>query len=286
MEGNQEREEYKTKVKKMIEKYSIKKIKRKEIEIKESVGSGGQATVRKGIYQDNEVVVKKLSGKLDWKCLADELEIVETLEHDCIPKFYGLILDDTVLCMVFQYIKGVTLDKLDVMAMDRDVRLGILRDLSNTFDYIHTKGYIHRDFKADNVMVDNDLKVWVIDFGIAKKSEESLSPIHTRAKGNVFWVAPENFDMDDLNKSDVTPKVDVWGFGLLVSFMFSGYEPWTNLSKNQSKIQDKILEGYPFPIPKEVKDETILKIIKMCTNYEYKSRPTFGELYEILKDFK
>ena len=238
MEGTQEREEYKSKVKKLIEKYNIKKIKKKEITIKESVGSGGQATVRHGVYNNEEVVIKKLSGRLDWKCLADEIEIVLQLEHNCIPKFYGLILDDTILCMVFQYIKGVTLDKLDVMAMEKEVRLDILKKLADTFSYIHSKGYIHRDFKADNVMVDNDLKVWVIDFGIAKKTSDDIT-IRTKAKGNVFWVAPENFDMDDLNKSDVTSKVDIWGFGLLVSFMFSGVEPWTNYSSNQSKVQNK-----------------------------------------------
>lgn len=284
MEGTQEREEYKSKVKKLIEKYNIKKIKKKEIIIKESVGSGGQATVRHGTYNNDEIVIKKLSGRLDWKCLADELEIVQILEHNCIPKFYGLILDDTILCMVFQYIKGVTLDKLDVMAMEKEVRIDILKKLADTFNYIHTKGYIHRDFKADNVMVDNDLKVWVIDFGIAKKTQgNEKDVVHTKAKGNVFWVAPENFDMDDSNKSDVSNKVDIWGFGLLVSFMFSGVEPWTNYSNNQTKVQNKILEGYSFPIPKTIEDKSILAIIKACTNYDSKERPTFGELLEMLK---
>lgn len=281
MEGTQEREEYKSKVKKLIEKYNIKKIKKKEIQIKESVGSGGQATVRHGIYGEDEIVIKKLSGRLDWKCLADELEIVQTLEHSCIPKFYGLILDDTILSMVFQYIKGVTLDKLDVVAMEKEVRLEILKKLADTFAYIHKKGYIHRDFKADNVMDDNDLKVWVIDFGIAKKITDDIA-VHTKAKGNVFWVAPENFDMDDSNKSDVTSKVDIWGFGLLVSFMFSGVEPWTNYSSNQSKVQNKIMEGYAFPIPKTITDKDVVAIIKACTNYDAKSRPTFDELIELL----
>lgn len=281
MEGVQEREEYKAKVKKLIEKYNIKKIKKKEIIIKESVGSGGQATVRHGIYNEEEVVIKKLSGRLDWKCLADELEIVQILEHPCIPKFYGLILDDTILCMVFQYIKGVTLDKLDVNAMEKEVKVDILKKLADTFNYIHIKGYIHRDFKADNVMVDNDLKVWVIDFGIAKKITDDIA-VHTKAKGNVFWVAPENFDMDDSNKSDVTSKVDIWGFGLLVSFMFSGVEPWTNYSSNQSKVQNKIMEGYAFPIPKTITDKDVVAIIKACTNYDAKSRPTFDELIELL----
>lgn len=282
MEGTQEREEYKAKVKKLIEKYNIKKIKKKEITFKGNVGSGGQATVRLGTYNEEEVVIKKLSGRLDWKCLADELEIVQTLEHSCIPKFYGLILDDTILCMVFQYIKGVTLDKLDVVAMEKEVRIDIVTKLAQTFSYIHAKGYIHRDFKADNVMVDNDLKVWVIDFGIAKKTTDD-NIIHTKAKGNVFWVAPENFDMDDANKSDVTNKVDIWGFGLLVSFMFSGVEPWTNYSTNQSKVQNKIMEGYSFPIPKTIEDKDILAIIKACTNYDPKSRPTFDDLVVMLK---
>lgn len=282
MEGTQEREEYKSKVKKLIEKYNIKKIKKKEIQIKESVGSGGQATVRLGIYENEEVVIKKLSGRLDWKCLADELEIVQTLEHSCIPKFYGLILDDTILCMVFKYIKGVTLDKLDVMAMEKDVRLDILKKLADTFSYIHQKGYIHRDFKADNVMVDNDLKVWVIDFGIAKKTSDEVA-IHTKAKGNVFWVAPENFEMDEANKSDVTNKVDIWGFGLLVSFMFSGVEPWTNYSNNQQKVQNKIMDGYAFPIPKVIAEKEVLDIIKTCTNYDPKKRPSFDEILELIK---
>ena len=76
MEGTQEREEYKAKVKKYIDKFNIKKIKKKDIILKENVGSGGQATVRHGTYNNEEVVIKKLSGRLDWKCLADELEIV------------------------------------------------------------------------------------------------------------------------------------------------------------------------------------------------------------------
>lgn len=294
MVENQEREEYKSKVKKLIEKYNIRKIKKKDIVYKENVGSGGQATVRHGTFENEEVVIKKLSGRLDWKCLSDELEIVHLLEHSCIPKFYGLVLDDTVLSMVFQYIKGVTLDKLDVMAMEKEVRVDIIKKLADTFNYIHSKGYIHRDFKADNVMVDNDLKVWVIDFGIAKKvlnfDEEVLADdgkttqvVHTKAKGNVFWVAPENFDMDDNNKSDVTSKVDIWGFGLLTSFMFSGVEPWTNYSNNQSKVQNKLLEGYAFPIPKTIEDKNILSIIKKCTNYDPKARPTFAEILEELK---
>ena len=175
--------------------------------------------------------------------------------------------------------------------MEKEVRLDIITKLADTFNYIHTKGYIHRDFKADNVMVDNDLKVWVIDFGIAKKTEEVVSEggeegkgvVHTKAKGNVFWVAPENFDMDDNNKSDVSYKVDIWGFGLLVSFMFSGVEPWTNYSNNQVKVQNKILENYAFPIPKSIEDKEILAIIKKCTNYDPKSRPSFKDLLEDLK---
>lgn len=285
MEGTQEREEYKSKVKKIIEKYKIHIIKKKEITFKESIGSGGQATVKRGYYNEIEVVIKKLSGRLDWKCLADELEICQTLEHSCIPKFYGLILDDTIISMVFQYVRGVTLDKLDVVKMERKVCLDILKQLANTFDYIHSKGYIHRDFKADNVMVDNDLKVWVIDFGIAKKTTEQ-NTIHTRAKGNVFWVAPENFDMDDSNKTDVTNKVDIWGFGLLVSFMFSGVEPWTNYSKNQNKVQDKLLDNYPFPIPKTITDKDIITVIQSCANYNPKVRPTFKELGDMLKKIK
>lgn len=171
------------------------------------------------------------------------------------------------------------------MAMEKEVKIDILRKLADTFNYIHTKGYIHRDFKADNVMVDNDLKVWVIDFGIAKKSTWT-EEVHTKAKGNVFWVAPENFDMDDTNKSDVTFKVDIWWFWLLVSFMFSGVEPWTNYSNSSQKVQWKLIEWYAFPIPKTIEDKSVLDIIKSCTNYDPKQRPSFEQLLEVLKALK
>ena len=114
--------------------------------------------------------------------------------------------------------------------------------------------------------------------------------IATRAKGTLNYVAPEVFeeeeggdDNSDMFISLVTHKVDVWAFGCIVSYLFSGNAPWTpKYNNNESLIMEKLRKKVAFPIPQKIKDDGIRKIIAMCTEVQKDKRPDITAVKEIL----
>jgi len=98
---------------KLIEINKIKIISMDEMKLskidKDIIGLGGQAVVYHGLYGDIPVAVKVLT-EIDWKSLSNELIIIANIVHDNIPKFYGMIIENSKIEMVFEYVEGKTLD--------------------------------------------------------------------------------------------------------------------------------------------------------------------------------
>ena len=106
MEGN----EFLKTVEQLVTINHIEKIKLEDIELNTKIGEGGQAKVFKGVFRGNQVAVKVMQN-IDFKCFAHELVIIAYLEHPNIPKFYGIVIQQNIICLVFDYIKGKTLDE-------------------------------------------------------------------------------------------------------------------------------------------------------------------------------
>ena len=114
----------------------------------------------------------------------------------------------------------------------------------------------------------------------------------TRAKGTLHYLAPETLEAADLTETEdiisiVTNKVDVWSYGCIVSYLFSGYLPWCNEYKdNEVVIQKLLLTNVKFPIPNNIKDENIRKIIKISTENDFKKRASMQDIVDILANVK
>jgi len=221
---------------------------------------------------------------VDWKCLAHEIVIVSNLHHDCIPKFYGIILEDGIIGLVNKYISGKPLDEYNISEFNEKQKIKIIKSLSNALCYIHENKFIHRDLKPENIMIDNNLNFFLIDFGIAKVMTNTLE-MATRAKGTIHYLAPESLEVAELTEQEeivsiITPKVDVWAYGCIVSYIFSEKLPWCNAYlDNATVIQKLLLQKKPFPTPtKEItKDkyahaDEIVKLINLCTVLDHNKR--------------
>src|SRR5690349_8396284 len=90
-------------IRELMEINHIKKISLNSVKLEKKIGEGGQAKVYRGKHGDEEVAVKVLE-EVDWKCLAHEIVIISNLQHECIPKFYGIILDEGIIALVTQFI--------------------------------------------------------------------------------------------------------------------------------------------------------------------------------------
>ena len=117
----------------------------------------------------------------------------------------------------------------------------------------------------------------------------------TRAKGTIYYLAPESLEVADLTEekeiiSKITTKVDVWAFGCVVSYIYSGVLPWGDSMRcndNIHRIQKLLLNKKEFPVPetniKEQKyknEEIIINIIKESTRIEIDKRPSIKDLLE------
>lgn len=273
-------------VEKIVDINHIKKIQLEEIKLIKKIGEGGQARVYMGTYEGQKVAVK-LMKNVDYKCFAHELVILALLEHENIPKFYGIIREKNVLSLVFEFIEGKTLDQFKVSEFSTEQKYNIIYQLTSCLEYIHNKKFIHRDLKPENIMLDNKGQIHLLDFSIAKVITNSEFTL-TRAKGTLNYLAPECLELSEISEdqqiiSKITSKVDVWAFGCIVSYLFSGYVPWSDKYKDLPPIIQQILmKKLPFSIPKNIEDKNIIKIIEMSTEVDVDKRKNMKDIKEFM----
>ena len=273
-------------VEKIVDLNHIKKIQLEQISLIKKIGEGGQAKVYMGTYENQKVAVK-LMKNVDYKCFAHELVILALLDHENIPKFYGIIREKNVLSLVFEFIEGKTLDQFNLNEFNLKERYNIIYQLASCLEYIHSKKFIHRDLKPENIMLDNQGKIHLLDFSIAKVITNAEFTL-TRAKGTLNYLAPECLELSEISEdqqiiSKITSKVDVWAFGCIVSWLFSGYVPWSDKYKDLPPIIQQILmKKIPFSIPKNIEDKNIIKIIEMATDVDVNKRKNMNEIKDFL----
>ena len=273
-------------VEKIVDINHIKKIQLEQIELIKKIGEGGQAKVYMGTYNNQKVAVK-LMKNVDYKCFAHELVILALLEHENIPKFYGIIREKNVLSLVFEFIEGKTLDQFKITDFTTEQKYNMIYQLTSCLEYIHNKKFIHRDLKPENIMLDNQGKIHLLDFSIAKVITNAEFTL-TRAKGTLNYLAPECLELSEISEdqqiiSKITSKVDVWAFGCIVSWLFSGYVPWSDKYKDLPPIIQQILmKKLPFSIPKNIDDKNIIKIIEMSTEVDVDKRKNMKEIKDFL----
>jgi serine/threonine protein kinase len=272
----------------LIKINNIKRIPQKDIIFQQKIGEGSQAKVFKGIYQGDDVAIKILND-IDWKGLAHEIVILGNIKHYSIPKFYGLMIDDKVVQLVTKHIPGKTLDKINMNELRFENKVKIVKQLACVLEFIHTHKFIHRDLKPENIIIDEKSNLYLIDFGISKVCTNMTNTI-TKAKGTLNYLAPESLEVEDMSELEeiicsITPKVDVWAFGCIASYIFSGYLPWCNKHvDNPSVIQKLLSQKAAFPIPDNIDNETIKKVIESCTNIDPEKRVSMSDVKEMLKD--
>ena len=282
MEKDENIESFLQTVQKIEDINHINKIKRQDLNLINKIGEGGQAKVYMGTYENHKVAVKVMKN-VDYKCFAHELVILAFLDHKNIPKFYGIVREENVLCLVFEFIEGKTLDQYKVNEIKAEQKYNIIYQLACCLEYIHNRKFIHRDLKPENIMLGKDGIIYLIDFSIAKVLTNSEYTL-TRTKGTLNYLAPECLDPSQMNEekeiiSKVTAKEDVWAFGCIVSWLFSGFIPWCDkYNDSPAIIQQILLQNYPFSIPNNIKDNNIIKIIQMATEIDINKRASITDI--------
>ncbi|MCJ1414545.1 hypothetical protein MMC32_000872 [Xylographa parallela] len=174
----------------------------------------------KAAGQDKEKI-KEMVGSLDL-----EIDTMQHLEHPNIVQYLGCERKEYSISIFLEYISGGSIGSCLRKHGKFEERVvgSLTRQTLDGLSYLHGQGILHRDLKADNILLDTDGTCKISDFGISKRSDNIYgNDITNSMQGSVFWMAPEVIRSQGLGYS---AKVDIWSLGCVVLEMFAGRRPW------------------------------------------------------------
>ena len=161
------------------------------------------------------------------KALDQEIDTMQHLDHVNIVQYLGCERKEISISIFLEYIPGGSIGSClrKHGRFEEKVVSSLTRQTLAGLSYLHSEGILHRDLKADNILLDLDGTCKISDFGISKKSDNIYGNDSTNSmQGSVFWMAPE---VVRSHGQGYSAKVDIWSLGCVVLEMFAGKRPWS-----------------------------------------------------------
>lgn len=206
------------------------------------IAKGGMGVVWRAwdLAQDEPVAIKAVANDLvadpEFKIrIQDEARRHQRLEHPHIVPVIDVFETDGESCIAMKLVEGVSLDNLlESKAQKRlqpDEAIPILRDILKALDYAHQHGVVHRDVKPSNVLLDQENKAQLIDFGIALAMGETRRTRTGQTVGTPGYMSPEQIT----KPRNVDHRSDVYSVGCVFYEMLTGRPPFV---KGQDGVED------------------------------------------------
>lgn len=162
-----------------------------------------------------------------------EVALLSQLRHDNLPCIYDYFADANHWYIVMEYIKGQTLEEVliqsrgDHLSLLQVLRIG--KDLCEVLDYLHAQRppIIFRDVKPANIMITSTGRIYLIDFGIARRYQKGQYK-DTGSLGSPGYAAPEQY-----GKAQTTPQTDIYSLGVTLQTLLTGKEPLETQTKER-----------------------------------------------------
>jgi eukaryotic-like serine/threonine-protein kinase len=231
-----------------------------QYKILEKIGAGGQGTVYKAqdTKLDRTVVIKVLPPELTQKTanfrrFEREAQLCSQLDHPNICTIYDFHNENGVFYIAMQFVPGKNVRQLvSGRPLDLKSALSIAVQVCDALAYTHSRGIIHRDIKAGNIMATDTGQVKILDFGLAKLMEnEPLEQTRGLDRteitelgipyGTATYAAPEQAKGE---KAD--HRADIFSTGVLLYEMLTGI--WAFQGKTVIDVRHQVLYGTPKPL--------------------------------------
>ncbi|KAL0399499.1 UNVERIFIED_CONTAM: putative leucine-rich repeat receptor-like serine/threonine-protein kinase [Sesamum radiatum] len=246
------------------------------------IGEGGFGPVYKGLLSDGTIIaVKQLSSKSKQgnREFVNEIGMISALQHPHLVKLYGCCIEGNQLLLVYEYMENNSLARALFGPEEQQIHLdwatrhkicvGIARGLA----YLHEESrlkIVHRDIKATNVLLDENLVPKISDFGLAKLDEEDNTHISTRVAGTFFGVVLLEVVSGRSNTS-IKTKEDC--FYLL---------DWANSLKEKGNLMELVDPRLESNFNRE-EVMMAINVALLCTNTVAAERPTMSAVVSMLE---
>ncbi|XP_010885856.1 MAP/microtubule affinity-regulating kinase 3 isoform X13 [Esox lucius] len=244
-----------------------------------TIGKGNFAKVKlaRHILTGREVAIKIIDktqlNPTSLQKLFREVRIMKILNHPNIVKLFEVIETEKTLYLIMEYASGgEVFDYLVAHGrMKEKEARAKFRQIVSAVQYCHQKHIVHRDLKAENLLLDADMNIKIADFGFS--NEFTMGNKLDTFCGSPPYAAPELFQ----GKKYDGPEVDVWSLGVILYTLVSGSLPFDG--QNLKELRERVLRGkYRIPFYMSTDCENLLKRFLVLNPAKR------GTLEQIMKD--
>lgn len=207
-----------------------------------------------------------------------EAQAVSALNHPNVCTIHAIEEHEGQLFIAMEFVDGATLrHKFPLKKLDDVLAYAI--QIGEALQEAHSKGVIHRDIKAENIMVNAKNQVKVMDFGLAKLKGSMKLTKTSSTVGTLAYMAPEQIQGGEVNE-----RSDIFSFGVVLYEMLTGHLPFRD--EHEAAMMYRILNESPDPIKKHRSDlpEKLLNIIDGMLQKDPKNR--YQNMNSLLADLR
>ncbi|PIA41547.1 hypothetical protein AQUCO_02200169v1 [Aquilegia coerulea] len=272
-----------------------------------------KASVYRGVIKGDNAAIKRMKGNA-----LNEINILKQINHSNVVRLSGYCMHEGNTYLVYEFMENGSLSdwlhedmtcETPVAQLGWKQRVQIAYDVADGLNYLHNyanPAYVHKDLKSSNILLNGDLRAKIANFGMARavenkegEEEEEGLQLTRHVVGTQGYMAPEYIE-----NGVVTPKLDVFAFGVVMLELLSGKEATTsfNFIGNDGKTVkgemllfvsiNQVLEGenvreklknfidpslaseYPLELA-----FSMAQLAKICVAYDLSSRPTMFDVF-------
>ncbi|XP_023521261.1 receptor protein kinase TMK1-like [Cucurbita pepo subsp. pepo] len=275
--------------------------------LENELGRGGFGTVYKGELEDGtKIAVKRMeAGSISNKALEEfqsEIAVLSHVRHRHLVSLLGYSIEGAERLLVYEYMSQGALSKhlfhwksFKLEPLPWMTRLTIALDVARGIEYLHglaRQTFIHRDLKSSNILLDDDFRAKVSDFGLVKLAPDGEKSVATKLAGTFGYLAPEYAVM-----GKITTKADVFSFGVVLMELLTGMmaldeerpeesrylaEWFWRIKSNKEKLMCAIDPSLSVNAEVFEKVFIIAELAGHCTAREPTHRPDMGHVVNVL----
>lgn len=263
--------------------------------ILEKIGEGGMGSVylaeRNGDQFEHRVAIKivreEQASESNIKRFEQEQRILAGLHHPGIAQLYdGGVTKEGSPYIIMEYVDGIPIDAYSKQQQCTvNQQIDLFKEILEAVRYAHENLIIHRDLKPANILVDQEGRIKILDFGISKLMEEENSQVLTQTGDRLLtprYAAPEQ-----IKEERITTSTDLYSLGLLFYSLLAGQGPFDFEDCSQYEVEKCITEKQP---PKSSKrtnssaisnklsgdlDAILLKALRKEPSHRYRTAAEF-----------
>jgi TonB family protein len=216
-------------------------------EIQEILGRGGMGVVYRArdTKLERDVAIKMMdlqfaSDPNFLKRFQSEAKALARLQDPNIVSIFSLLETSDGVCIVMEFVKGTTLAKLllpqEALPIPRVVT--IFKQLLLALSHAHKEGVIHRDIKPANIIVGDEDRIKVADFGLAKVKQEFAATATKGTAGTLYYMSPEQFR----GLKEVDNRGDIYSAGMTLYECLTGKLPF-GVEDSYFTIAQQVVHG-------------------------------------------